>query len=293
MRCLLAVLVLGCFQQANSLKIHHPDFAINCSQVVRDGYSLQLVPEKKFAFCIVPKVASSRFALMMDHLNGYDFDFQFDVMGVLRTFAASTAWAQGFCPEQVTKENGWTLAAFVMDPLVRFRSEFHSKCIVHNGTLEDGGRNCLGPVIPENATAEDEAVAFEQQALELARDNTTLLRETDAELQSRIIRKCFGGRAFQLADMDFIGVLTESQSCNNAQVKKMLQIGGFNASKAEAMANEAFSENSDRLHAYNSGDLHSMFYRNRSTVEAVTRAYARDMQLYEKQVSAQRLETCA
>jgi hypothetical protein len=284
---LLTVLVAGCFQTAGGIKVNQPsqtdgnDLQRGSIQGTCPGerLTLQVDPARKFAFCKVPKVASVQFADMAQRLNGLaGLRFNADMFA-----AAPERLGVDRC--SISKENGWTFAAFIMDPLQRHLSEFFSKCVQHNGKYEQNGEHCAGPVVQEPSTVEDQIVAFEQQAQHLASDPSFLPASTafDAMAQTYMLELCTGSSPH--SDIDFIGVLSESQACNNAQVKEMLRKAGYNATLAEAVADATFPSGDGRVHAYHSRQLYPTFYRNRSTGEALHEVFAEDVRLFHDAVA--------
>jgi hypothetical protein len=262
--------------------------------VLREHSVLQIVPEKKLAFCRIPKVASAKFATMVGHDLNQDGWPHMIRPGVYDTFEKASPETLGIDPCTITKENNWTFAAFIRDPLQVYLSEFYSKCVMHNGTYEDDGRNCLGPLVNGSATIEEEVRMFEEQALLLANDPllATRLGSFDALPQTYHLRGCFGD--IPHASIDFIGVLTDYQSCNNAQLQEMLRMAGYNESFAAAASDSVFIPDTfgPDFHTYHSRDLYSRFYANSSASDAVDSAVAEDVQLYDKRFQAQDLGRC-
>jgi len=168
-------------------------------------------PEKKLAFCYIPKVASKDFTNLFDDLSGRPHKFQ-----------EATDMGMGVDWGNVTKENGWRFAFFTRDPLERYLSAFASKCMINAmGRLEDWGRNCYGDVLRQEEPLDTMVAAFKERVKFDSERGPATWNEHWA-LQHSVLEEC-GEDKFHPDRVDFRGDL---QQDINPQVRAMLDMVG-------------------------------------------------------------------
>lgn len=248
--------------------------------------TLLVDPNRKFAFCYFPKVASNVFNTLFMKLNGkskHEFDGH--------RFGAMAAEKLGIARDQITHENGWKFGVFVRDPLSRFLSAFGSKCLpkpngepgaIHScpGILGQGKKDGW-PIVVHPAPLDEMVSAFEKYAVhfnttlhtkdgKLLTDNRHYMRQMDLAIRCGE-EKFLPGHGQRL---DFVGWLTGDVQ---GQVKSMLKIADTEGSlNIDKIAERYFP--SDRIRGQHNSEEYTVanFYRNRTIKQMVFEMYKID-----------------
>lgn len=99
-----------------------------------------VVPELKFAFCIIPKVACTQFARLINKLNWllsedmhaclHKPEEKFGENGTrYAAYVCSSTTTRNVNIRDITPSSGWRTAAFYREPMARFHSAWRNKCV--------------------------------------------------------------------------------------------------------------------------------------------------------------------
>lgn len=225
-----------------------------------------LLPEAKLAFCYMPKVASAQMSSMFGEMNGIDDDLN-DPWEASGPKALNISW------HNVTKANGWKFAFFIRDPLARYLSAFGSKCLPNaDGIVEGHGKDCLGKITWHTAPMEQIVQTFEERAKNDSRKGRPA-NNSHWFTMNTCLRAC-GMDRFHPKAVDFIGNLDNDA---HSEVTRMFNSMGVTAAYPQAMdVLEKYFPSDGAGHSSRSHNKQDTFYRNQSTVWAVTKLYDED-----------------
>ena len=104
--------------------------------------ALLLIPNLKFAFCIIPKCGSTMITPILNHLSTYA-----NTSCSVNTWRWSTPECLGMNMNDVVKnvylDPSWHKAIFYRDPIVRFLSAYTSKCVPGHDPLRLSVKHCV------------------------------------------------------------------------------------------------------------------------------------------------------
>jgi hypothetical protein len=179
-----------------------------------------LIPERKLAFCRIPKVASAEFTKLFNGLNGVH---EAEGISVEEFFNYSSSMYMGIDKSTITKANQWKFAFFVREPIERYISAFLSKCVpdASTGEIEGGGKHCCGDALEELGPNPKQAIieAFEKRAQRDIDKGHDVCDNPHWLKQSTVLKEC--GPHFNKTSSDFIGTLSGDM---HTQVTSMLEL---------------------------------------------------------------------
>lgn len=200
---------------------------------------LLVVPEHKFAFCYIDKVACTQFNLMMNHFNHIDEGY---------LWGRSSNSQQGVSFSDVTREKGWFRAVFLRDPAERLLSAHQSKCESHEGYVESDGTECEGSTVDGDAPLAERVQRF-RQTVESLRGKTRFMRNAHYDP----MRYFCGGLSGDLKEFDYVGHLSGGFANVRHQVSEMLERAGL---PFDDKVSELFPESRRPLGDYTGHETH-------------------------------------
>lgn len=233
---------------------------------------LLVVPEHKFAFCYVEKVACTQFNHIMNTLNGLPWN--------RKPWMRSSTFAMNVSMESVTKENGWYRGIFLRDPAERYLSAFQSKCVKRtDGSIEDHGHMCwpsnfaMDRNLSVDSPPEDRLAAFEESVRSLARWNQRYPNEGNPHYE--LARNMCGGLSSDLHEFDYVGNLEGGYDKVQSQVREMFEQANFPINE-ELLAAYFPSSAPSKDHVTNTSDTVEFYYQHPAIKDLVKTFYARD-----------------
>lgn len=251
--------------------------------------NIVLWPEKKIAFCAIPKIASTQFIKLFIAMN----------KGVLNDKSIATrlqeerrqmdAWPDGkpygernspwrskIDANLVKKGKGWFKGIFLREPTERVLDAWLSKCIRKpGGWVEDDGGQCHpGEVQPANVTlgSPESVAAFEDFVL------TMLPGFRLGGNQHFDPQRCFcGGLSNDLSEYSYVQHFRGDYSRTNLHVQEMLRQAGLEANKTKPLADTFFpSIDPHSEHAAQAASRVQLYYRNPAVRNTIKTLYAHD-----------------
>jgi len=228
-----------------------------------------VVPEHKFAFCYIEKVACTQFNLMMNRLNGRDEGHVFFVSNVDKF---------NLTLQDISRKKGWFRGIFLRKPLYRFLSAYESKCLPHH----DGDQNqCITNPVSEIVTNTMTSSLDGSRARHF-RNAVKALETYESGINPHYdpMSDFCGGLSGNLSDYDFVGHLDRGYRSVHQQVGQMLRQVGINF---DSHLQNMFPENKPNTSKHTTNtqtDFRS--YYDREAQQRVRNYYTEDYRLLRK-----------